>query len=47
MHMTFHLRDEIDKLYTSKKEGGNGIASIVDWIDAIIQLLKEYTKKND
>ena len=47
MHMAFHPRDNIDRLYVSRKEGGRGLASIEDSIDALIQQLKDYIQKHD
>ena len=32
------LRDNVDRLYVSRKEGGRGFASIEDSVDASIQL---------
>ena len=36
MHKALHPRDDIDRLYVSKKEWGRGLASIEDNIDALI-----------
>ena len=33
MHKALHPRDDVDRLYLSRKEGGRGIASIEDSVD--------------
>ena len=42
-----HSRDDIDRLYVSKKEGGRGLASIEDSVDASIQRLEDYIQKHE
>ena len=42
MHKALHPRDDVDRLYVSRKEGGRGLASIEDSVDASIQRLKDY-----
>ena len=42
MHKALHPRDDVDRLYVSRKEGGRGLASIEDTVDAFIQRLKDY-----
>ena len=37
MHKALHLRDDVDRLYVSRKERGRGFASIEDSVDASIQ----------
>ena len=44
IHNTLHPRDDVDKMYESRKEGGGGFASIEDSIDASIQRLEDYIK---
>ena len=44
MQKALHPRDDIDRLYVSRKEGGN--ASIEDSIYALIQRLKDNIKKH-
>ena len=44
-HKAFHPRDNIDRLYVSRKEGGRGLANIEDNVDASRQRLKDYIKK--
>ena len=45
MHKTLHPRDDVDRLYVSRKEEGRGLASIEDSVDASIQRLEVYTQK--
>ena len=47
MHKALHPRDDVDRLYVSRKEGGRGLASIEDSVDASIQLLKDYIQKHE
>ena len=42
MHKALHSRDDVDRLYVSRKEGGRGLASIEDSVDASIQRLEDY-----
>ena len=35
-------RNDVDRLYISRKEGGRGLASIEDSVDASIPWLKDY-----
>ena len=46
MHKALHLRDDIIRLYVSRKGGGKGLASIDDCVDVTIQGLRKYTKKS-
>ena len=46
MHKALHPRDDVDRLYVSRKEGGWGLASIEDSVDASIQRLEDYVDKN-
>ena len=39
------LRDDIDRLYMSKREGGRRLTSIEDSVDTSIQRLKDYIEK--
>ena len=41
-----HPRDDIDRLYVSRKEGEREFTNIEDCIDASIQRLKKNTKMN-
>ena len=36
MHGALHPRDDVDRLYVSRKEGGRGLVSIEDSVDAPI-----------
>ena len=45
MHKTLHPRDDIDRLYVSRKEGERELASIEDSIDIMIQRLEDYIEK--
>ena len=48
MQQALHLRDDDDRLYVSRKEGGSGLVSNEDSVDASIQTtvrLTEITKK--
>ena len=47
MHKALHTRDDVDRLYVSRKEGGRGLASIKDSGDASIQRLKDYIQKHE
>ena len=46
MHKALHPRDDVDRLYVSRKEGGRGLASIEDSVDTSIQRLKDYIQKH-
>ena len=45
MYKALHSRDDVDRLYVSRKEGGRGLASIEDTVDASIQRLEDYIEK--
>ena len=47
MHKELHPRDDVERLYVSRKEGGRGFASIEDSVDASIQRLEVYIQKHD
>ena len=47
MHKALHPGDDVDRLYVSRKEGGRGLASIEDSVDAPIQRLEDYIQKHD
>ena len=44
MHKVLHSRDDVDRLYVSRKEGGRALARIQDSVDASIQRLEDYIK---
>ena len=45
MHNALHPKDDIDKLYGSRKEKGRGLAGIVNCVDATFRGHEEYKKK--
>ena len=45
MHKALHPRDDVDRLYVSRKEGGRGFASIENSVDAL-KRLKDYKEKH-
>ena len=48
MHKALHPRDDVDRLYASRKEeGGRGLASIEVSVDASIQRLEDYKEKHE
>ena len=47
MHKALHPREDVDRLYVSRKEGGRGLASIEDSIDTSIQRLEDYIEKHE
>ena len=46
MHKALHPRDNVERLYVSRKEGGRGLASIEDSVDASIQQLEDNIEKH-
>ena len=47
MHKALHPRDDVDRLYVSRKEGRRGLASIEDSVDASIQQLEDFIEKHE
>ena len=47
MHKALHPRDDVDRLYVSRTEGGIGLASIEDSFDTSKQRLEGYTEKSE
>ena len=47
MHKALHPRDDVDRLYVLRKEGGRGLASIEDSVDTSIQRLEDYIQKHE
>ena len=45
MHKTLHHRDDVDRLFESRKEGGRGLVSIEDSVDTSMQRPEDYIKK--
>ena len=46
MHKVLYPRDDVDRLYVTRKEGGRGLATIQNSVDASIQQLEDYIKKS-
>ena len=46
-HKALHPTDDVDRLYVSRKEGGRGLASTEDSIDASMQRFEDYTGKHE
>ena len=47
IHKVLHPRDDVDRVYVSRKEGGIGVAYIEDSVDASIQIHEDYIEKHD
>ena len=47
MHKALHPRDDVDRLYVSKKEVGRGLDRIEDTVDALTQRLEDYIEKHE
>ena len=47
INKALHPRDDVDRLYVSRKEGGRGLASIEDSNDASLQRLEDYIEKHE
>ena len=47
MHKTLHPKDDVDRLYVPRKEGGRGLASIEDSVDTSIRRLEDYIEKHE
>ena len=47
MHKALYPRDDVDRLYVSRKERRRGFARIEDSVDASIQRLKDYIQKHE
>ena len=45
MHKALHPKDDVVRLYVSRKWGGRGPASIEDLVDASIQRLEDFIEK--
>ena len=46
IHKALHPRDDANRLYVPRKEGGRGLASIEDSVDALRQRIKAYKEKH-
>ena len=47
MHKALHSREDVDRQYELRKDGGRGLKSIEDSIDASIQWLVDYIEKHE
>ena len=47
MLKALHPRDDVDRLYVSRKEGGRGLTSIEDSVDTSTQRLEDYIEKQE
>ena len=47
MHKALHPKNDVDRLYVSRKEGGGGLTGIEDTVDALIQRLEDYIEKHE
>ena len=47
MHKALHPRDDVDRVYVSRKEGGRGLVSIKNSVDVSIQRLEDYREKHE
>ena len=47
MHKALLPQDDVGRRYVSRKEGGRGLASIVDRVDASILRLEDYIEKHE
>ena len=47
MHKALHPEDDVDRLYVSRKDGGRGLASIKDTVDASIQRLVDNIENHE
>ena len=47
LYKALHPRDDVDKLYVSRKEGGRGLACIEGSVDTSVQRLEDYIEKQE
>ena len=47
MHKPLHPKDDVDRLYVSRKEGERGLAGIEDSVDASTQRIEDYIEKHE
>ena len=47
MHKTLHPRDNVDRLYVSRKEEEGGLTSIEDSVDTSMKRLEDYIEKHE
>ena len=46
VHKALHPRDDVERLFVSRKGKGRGLASIENNVDTSIQRLEDYIEKN-
>ena len=46
MHKALHLKDDVDSLYMTSKEGKRGCTCIDEFVDTVTQELEEYKNKS-
>ena len=47
MHKALHPKDDVDRLYVPRKEGGRGLTSIEDSVDTSIQRHEDCIEKHE
>ena len=47
IHKALHPRDDVNRPYVPKKEGGTGLASIEDSVDTSLQRVEDYIEKQE
>ena len=47
MHKALHHRDDVDRLYVSRKEGGRGLTSTEDSVNTSILRLEDNIEKHE
>ena len=47
MQKALHPRDDVDRLYVPRKEGGRGLSSIEDSVDTSMQRFEDYIEKDE
>ena len=47
MHKELHPRDDVDRLYVSRREEGRGLTYVEDSVGASIQRLEDYIEKRE
>ena len=46
MHKTFHPKDDVDRLYVGRKDGGRGLISIKECVENSVLGLREYVENS-
>ena len=47
MHKALHPKDDVERLYVSRKEAGRGLTSTEDSVDTSIQRLEDYIQQHN